>query len=143
MSGSQSVSPQAVIPSRPRKRFTLAEANKSLPLVSRIVKDIVKSRAALVEAQQAYAESMARDRSALQDNRDKSMDAMMGYVDELEALGIELKDPDIGLIDFVGHHQDRDVCLCWKLGEERVDHWHELDAGFAGRKPVSELDEDE
>ena len=41
-----------------------------------------------------------------------------------------------GLVDFIGRHEGRDVYLCWKLGEERITHWHELNAGFAGRKPV-------
>ena len=61
------------------------------------------------------------------------------YVDELSEIGCELKDYQIGLIDFTGRYQGRDICLCWKLGEETITHWHELNSGFAGRKPVSLL----
>jgi hypothetical protein len=62
-------------------------------------------------------------------------------VDELEDVGAQLKDHQSGLVDFVGRHEGRDVYLCWKLGEESIAYWHELDAGFAGRKPVSLLHE--
>ena len=47
----------------------------------------------------------------------------------------------MGLIDFTGRHKGRDVCLCWKLGEETVGYWHEMDAGFAGRQPIATLRE--
>jgi len=48
----------------------------------------------------------------------------------------ELTDIDQGLIDFRAEMDGREVYLCWKLGEERIDWWHELDAGFAGRQPL-------
>jgi hypothetical protein len=47
-----------------------------------------------------------------------------------------LKDPTIGLIDFLSLRNDREVYLCWHLGEERINFWHFLDAGFAGRQPL-------
>jgi hypothetical protein len=50
--------------------------------------------------------------------------------------GIALRDPESGLVDFPGERDGRRVWLCWRLGEERVGHWHELDAGFAGRRPL-------
>ena len=56
---------------------------------------------------------------------------------------MELKDYQTGLIDFIGRHEGRDVYLCWKLGEEQITHWHELNAGFAGRQPVETLKETE
>ena len=58
------------------------------------------------------------------------------FVDELAEIGCELKDYTLGLIDFIGRHQGRDVCLCWKLDEQRVEWWHEPEAGFAGRQPL-------
>ena len=48
----------------------------------------------------------------------------------------------MGLVDFIGRHQGRDVYLCWKLGEAAIAYWHELQTGFAGRQPVSSLQED-
>jgi hypothetical protein len=55
-------------------------------------------------------------------------------------MGIELKDPEQGLIDFRSIREGREVYLCWKLGEERVSHWHEIDAGFAGRQALEEAE---
>ena len=64
-----------------------------------------------------------------------------GLLDELSDVGCELKDFQTGLIDFIGRHQNRDVYLCWKLGEAQIGYWHELDAGFAGRQPIATLEE--
>ena len=63
-------------------------------------------------------------------------------MEELSDVGCELKDFRTGLVDFVGRHQGRDVCLCWKLGEDRIAFWHETSAGYAGRQPVSSLEEE-
>ena len=71
------------------------------------------------------------------------LDRLQSLVDELGEVGCELKDYQTGLVDFTGQHQGREVCLCWKLGEAKIGFWHELQTGFAGRKPVSELVERE
>jgi hypothetical protein len=55
---------------------------------------------------------------------------------EIEALGAVLKDPGAGLVDFYGHVDGKAVWLCWKFGEEAVAHYHDLDEGFAGRRPI-------
>jgi hypothetical protein len=62
-------------------------------------------------------------------------------VDELTSIGVELKDYQMGLVDFIGRHQGRDVYLCWKLGESKIGFWHELHTGFTGRQPVASLRE--
>lgn len=49
---------------------------------------------------------------------------------------IALRDPQTGLVDFPGEREGRRVWLCWQLGEDRVAHWHELETGFIGRKPL-------
>jgi len=54
----------------------------------------------------------------------------------LEAQSIVLKDIQHGIIDFPSRMYDRDVYLCWRLGEDSVSHWHDVDAGFAGRRPL-------
>ena len=58
------------------------------------------------------------------------------FVRELTDLGVEMKGFDVGLVDFPGEMDGRPVCLCWRLGEPAVAHWHERDAGFAGRRPL-------
>ena len=55
----------------------------------------------------------------------------------LDALGIELKDPRLGLVDFPGEMNGRRILLCWRLGEPEVQFWHEVDAGYAGRQPLA------
>ena len=143
MAGSQSMSPRPVTPSK-KRRFTLAEANKSLPLVKRIVADIVRSHEGAVTLQAKLEDGITgKERTKTQEELETLMDRLQGFVDELAALGVELKDYSMGLVDFIGRHQTRDVYLCWKLGEEKIAYWHELQAGFAGRKPVSLLQETE
>ena len=152
--------PDAVPSSRPKRRFTLSEANRSLPLVKRVVGDIVKTHALAMKLQHELdrqTTSVAASKQTgeaglaalkqlpqnvtMQEQLDASMSKLEDFVDELSEIGCELKDYQMGLIDFVGRHDGRDVYLCWKLGEENITHWHELDSGFAGRQPVSKLKE--
>jgi hypothetical protein len=68
-----------------------------------------------------------------------SLEAMASLRSDVEALneqGIVLRDADTGLIDFPARREGRLVYLCWRPDEERVEHWHEVDAGFGGRKPL-------
>lgn len=58
--------------------------------------------------------------------------------DELDQLGVELKDPLTGLLDFRWQRGEQEVYLCWRLGEDSVAHWHTLEGGFAGRRPLAE-----
>ena len=58
---------------------------------------------------------------------------------ELGPIGCELKDLDKGLIDFPARMGDEPIYLCWQAGEARIDFWHTLDGGFAGRRPIAEL----
>ncbi len=85
----------------------------------------------------------AKELTVIQKELDAAVARLEALVDELSTVGVELKDYQAGLIDFVGRHDGRDVYLCWKLGEERITHWHEISAGFSGRKPVSLLREKE
>jgi hypothetical protein len=144
MAAPQFFTPQRATPARPVRRFTLDLANRALPLVKRIVSDIVRTHATA----STYRDSMERttggkELAVVQTELDRSVARLEELVDELTEVGVELKDYESGLVDFVGRHDGRDVYLCWKLGEERITHWHELNAGFAGRKPVSLLRERE
>jgi hypothetical protein len=145
MAAPQFFTPDSVRPSRPKRRFTLEQANRSLPLVKRVVADIVRMHGLVCQAQQELQHVMhgknATNPPAAQGRLEVAMHKLEDYEDELAEIGCELKDRQTGLIDFVGRHQGRDVYLCWKLGEDRISHWHELDAGFAGRQPVAKLEE--
>ena len=151
MAAPQFSAPDSVRSSRPKRRFTLSDANRSLPLVKRVVGDIVKTHALAMKLQheverhpngkQQQKQQQQQSPATLQEQLDTCMNKLEDFVDELSEIGCELKDYQMGLIDFVGRHEGRDVYLCWKLGEERITHWHELDSGFAGRQPVTKLHE--
>lgn len=126
-------------PARTRRYFTVEQANRSLPLVSRIVRDIVNTHQCAAQLQGKLEEASGKTFVAVRAQLQTTLENLQDYVDELEAIGVELKDYENGLIDFPGRNAGRDVYLCWKLGEEKVAHWHELHTGFAGRQPVSTL----
>jgi hypothetical protein len=143
MAGPQFFTPRSVRPSRPRRRFTVEQANKALPLVQRIASDIVATHGQAVKLQQELERVDAKGRADVQRQLEQSMHRLEDLVDELSEIGCELKDYQMGLIDFTGRHKGHDVCLCWKLGEEHVGWWHEADSGYAGRQPVATLNEQE
>lgn len=126
--------------------FTLAEANRTLPLVRRIVQDIVDdyerwkarlTRYEVVAAHDRPEEGESPDAEALRADVDAVAMRINGYIEELKQIGCVLKGFDDGLVDFHSRLDDRDIFLCWKLGEDRVAHWHEIDDGFAGRQPLT------
>lgn len=123
-----------------RKYFTLAEANRSLPLVSRIVSDIVSTHetATYLHAQLENRDS-PQPREDLEKRLEQTVDRLNDLLDELKAVGCELKDYRMGLVDFISRHEGREIYLCWMLGEQTITHWHELHAGFQGRQPVELL----
>ncbi|MGA3068494.1 MAG: DUF2203 domain-containing protein [Tepidisphaeraceae bacterium] len=142
MPGPQFLTPRPVSLSTPAKRFTLAQANRALPLVRRIVQDIVKIHEKIAAQQTALAAAKPKDQPKIQTEIDRDVEQLQNYVDELHEIGVDLKDYQMGLVDFIGRHQGHDVCLCWKLGEDQIAYWHELQTGFAGRQPTSLLQED-
>ena len=142
MPGPKSSTPKPARPSRPKRRFTLAQANSTLPLVKRIVGDIVRTHGQVLQFQAELEKQNGKEQASVQARLDEAVNHLEDYVDELSDVGCELKDYQIGLIDFVGKHQRRDVYLCWKLGEEQIGYWHEIEAGYAGRQPIATLKED-
>jgi len=126
---------------REQKLFELEEARSTLPLVSRIVSDIVEVTAQMkeiyLEIREVAGEGSDRERlDELQERLQEIADGRSEFFEELAALGIEMKDPNKGLVDFPALLDDRVVYLCWKLGEETIEHWHELATGFDNREPV-------
>lgn len=126
-----------MVGARPRRRFTLAAARATLPLVSRIAEDVVRAHRVAADLHRQLSDNPTRDqRAALEADLDRAVAKLQGYVDELGDVGVELKDYATGLLDFVAVHEGRDVSLCWRPGEATIEYWHELDAGFAGRRPI-------
>jgi hypothetical protein len=132
----------------PHKFFTLAEANRTLPLVKRIVQDVTSlypswkdlvSRYELVAAKSRPDWGESQEQLRVKAQIDDAARKINGYLKELEQIGCEFKGFEEGLVDFHGKLEDREILWCWKLGEERIAHWHELDTGFAGRQPIPEV----
>jgi hypothetical protein len=127
-----------------KKFFTPEQANATLPLVRAIVRDIVE----LDRAMNERLERLARiDEAALtpahqeelemaQGELEENLDRMQEFERELAELGVELKDRSTGLVDFPSRRDGREMLLCWQLGEPDVAHWHDLDAGFRGRRTL-------
>ena len=125
--------------------FSVEEADRTLPLVRRIVGDLVKdyktwrTAVARYEWHAGLSESASDDLEAMRMEIERLAGEIEVYTAELDSIGCQCKDFENGLIDFYGRHEGREVLLCWKLGEPSVGHWHELDGGFAGRQPIGTL----
>jgi hypothetical protein len=134
-------------PKTGQKYFTVAEANSALPLVRAIVQDITVLAKELRERQERLnrlrpggrfrlSEAHEEELQQVQEEFERGQEKMDEYLRELRQLGVELKDFFTGLIDFPSMMNGRPIYLCWRLGEAEVAHWHELEAGFAGRQEI-------
>lgn len=131
------------------KFFTPEEANRELAVVRPLVERLVKRRRAFLRTHgrlERMRTAVAGDGGGLDPQRVDTLERSAAAassdvrtaVEELEALGIQVKDLDTGLVDFPARHpvDGSTVLLCWRLDEGEVAHWHALEAGFAGRKPL-------
>ena len=130
------------------RTYTVEEANQELPRVRRIVEQIAQLSALLpeLEDQARIAEYDAKRNGAGGNHRERhqqARDAVSGAelellksVAQLNGMGIQLKGPLEGLIDFPSYREGELVELCWKLGEDRVEHWHRVGEGYSGRKKL-------
>jgi hypothetical protein len=130
-----------------KKYYTVAEANATLPLIRAIVRDITELAHDLRERHERLGRVRANDRFSLSDAHqeeiaqahaefERGQERMQEYERELRQLGVELKEYLTGLIDFPCWMNGREVYLCWRQGEPDVGHWHEVEAGFAGRQKL-------
>lgn len=125
--------------------FSLDEANRTLPLVRRIARDIrdeyreLQPRLRELDRLRARGDAAA-EADALEQDLGRRTARMNGYLAELLELGCHFKGFEEGLVDFHSLYHGQPVLLCWKLGESEVGHWHELDGGFAGRQPIAPED---
>jgi len=126
--------------SQPRRIFTLDHANRTLPLVSRIVADMVrqyKKVCALEDRCHIRRPSVSNEEhSSVRRAYEVELDKLRDLSEELSAVGCELKDWRRGLVDFHAVLNGKKVELCWRLGEERIEFWHEVGAGFTSRQPL-------
>jgi hypothetical protein len=135
----------------PPRLFTLAEAEALLPRIVPILQAVRDARRAMAGSEAELDQLLGPTRSnghgvsgekveAVRNATMRAVAELRARSAELDELGVELKDPDTGLIDFRARRQGRVVYLCWRLGEDRIEWWHELDTGFAGRQPLARDD---
>lgn len=130
--------------------FSLQEAERLLPEVERALRDAISQKAEYQAAEGDLNRATQRIRMAggsrvspgpflaLRARKDAASTALNAAIERVSELGAQIKDLDIGLIDFPTRYQGREVLLCWKLGEERIAFWHGVDEGFRGRKPIDD-----
>ncbi len=128
------------------RRFTLDEANSLLPRLSQLLPQIQESKSKhdrLQEKVAEYAHLMSSNGRIIEKELNETRQELAQAVAEIndlvkrvQEMDCELKDIEQGLIDFRTEREGREAYLCWKLGEPDIRWWHELDAGFAGRRPL-------
>src|SRR5947209_17799560 len=132
------------------KTFTVSEAQRLLTVLKSLIKRAMDGKQVIEQVEKELQElnhrillsgglfvdvpKIARRRA----ERDKAVQNTKDAMAEVEAIGVQIKDLDIGLLDFPCVVDDQIVLLCWKYGEEKIEYWHGLEEGFRGRKPVDE-----
>ena len=127
--------------------FTPSEANELLAEVRPLAESLVEHRDGMRLAAERRARLTARiagnggdldpqEPGELDEQFERESQAVARAVEGLQRLGLLVKDLDRGLVDFPALHNGEEVLLCWQVGEDEVAHWHGVDEGFAGRKPL-------
>jgi hypothetical protein len=132
------------------KTFTLEEAQSLLPVLESLLKRAVEGKRAAEEveselnglAQRIYFSggmrvnplNVARQRTEMENH----LKVVRESIAEVDAIGVQVKDIENGLLDFPCRLDDEVVLLCWRMGETAIEHWHTMEAGFQGRQPVDE-----
>ena len=132
------------------RTFTLEEAQTLLPVLESLLRTAIDGKK-LIEAVDAELQELAHrvflrggilvnvvQMAGRKAEREKTIQRVKDALAEIDATGVQVKDLDIGLLDFPCEVDGRTLLLCWKLGEKGITHWHGVSEGFAGRKPIDE-----
>ena len=132
------------------RTFTLQEAQTLLPVLESLLKSAMEGKKILSAVDEEFQQVQSRvflnggsflnigylkKRKA---EREKAVQRVKDAVAEVDATGVQVKDLDIGLLDFPCVVEERVILLCWKLGEKAITHWHGTEEGFSGRKPIDD-----
>jgi hypothetical protein len=132
------------------RTFTLDEAQSLLPVLESLLRTAISGKKIMEDVDgemQALGHRIFLNGGSHLDvlaiarrkaERVKAEQRAKDAIAEIDSIGVQVKDLDIGLLDFPCAVEGRVVLLCWKMGEPSITHWHSTDEGFAGRKPIDE-----
>lgn len=120
------------------RRYSVEEADATLPDLRERLARIRAARQTMLREAEVVRDRVVVDGGGTNVGRSywASTDTLRSELEHLAAESILLRDPETGLVDFPGEREGEPVYLCWRLGEDRVGHWHPLDTGFSGRRPL-------
>lgn len=130
--------------------FRIEDAERLLPDVQAAIEGAIRLRKEHAISEEQIRRALQRiamlggslvNRDAImqeRDRKDASAAAFEAAIEKIHSYGCQVKDLDVGLIDFPTRLRGREVLLCWKLGERGIEWWHGLDEGFAGRKRIDD-----
>jgi hypothetical protein len=120
--------------------FTLHEANEALKTIRPLMDEVQMIRKKILasqpEAWPAIEKSAGNGGNRALSDMVQDFERLDALVHQIQAAGAQLKDINIGLLDFFALKDGREVYLCWQHGENEIAFWHEVDAGYAGRQPI-------
>ncbi len=122
-----------------RRYFSVAQAQCALVLVGRIVADVLSLYARLLDLQEAVEAAESAGAEAGRDELVETAEKLHSCLQEMDDVGVELKDWEAGAVDFPCVAGGREVRLCWQYGDERISYWHETHACPDGRQPIETL----
>lgn len=132
------------------RTFTLDEAHALLPILESLLRTAIEGKRLIEDVDKELQEVAHRvflnggtllkivPLARRKMERERALQRVKDAVAEIHATGVQVKDVDIGLLDFPCVVEGKTVLLCWKFGEEKITHWHGTSEGFAGRKPIDE-----
>jgi hypothetical protein len=132
------------------RTFTLDEAHTLLPVLESLLKQGIQAKKLIEEVDaelQATTHRIFVNGGTLVNvvhlarrkaERERAIQRIKDAIAEIDATGVQVKDLDVGLLDFPCKVEGEIILLCWKLGEDKITHWHNTTEGFAGRKPIDE-----
>lgn len=123
------------------RNFTLFEANETLDLIRPLMEEVQSIRQKIMSTQ---PEAWSAIEKSVGNGGSRALSQIVVDFEKLDALvhrildtGVLIKDINIGLLDFPALKDGREVYLCWQYGEGEIAYWHEIEAGYAGRQPIS------
>ena len=133
-----------------QRTFTLDEAQVLLPVLESLLRRSIEGKQLVEKIEAEFQEVSQRiflgggtrvdiaHLAVRKAEKEKALQRVKDALAEIDSTGVQVKDLDVGLLDFPCRVKDQLILLCWKLGEKQITHWHGVEEGFQGRKPIDE-----